>query len=229
MDGWANGPTNGRGGDVPLTDDQGRLGRGSLRMRFETVASLSAIVVGVAAVAVAWFEAQNSRDIRNATVMPVLQAGLSVNTSAEEISIGFVTGNTGPGVGMVHRVIFLAEGRRIESLADLRAELPPELDPAQAEYYTDAIETRAIGSGEGLAPLRLTWQRTPERSRASAAIFRGLTEGAFMEMRLCYCSVYDLCWETRDRSFPVPVDACGPPAGGVNAILKDLPVFDGGE
>ena len=199
--------------------------RGLFGVSFETIGSIAAIVVGVAALVVSIVETNNARELRYASALPIVQSGVSVNSDDEFLRLRFLFRNAGEGTALIRRVQLLADGEPIVSRGAMDARmLGAELEMDAAGSSIDQIETTPLQAGEESVALELRWPREREYLLAGQQMFERMTGGAF-ELRTCFCDVYERCWTTVPDAFPQPVDACPAPTGFPVALL-DRPAPD---
>lgn len=199
-----------------------------LRLRFETVGSITAIVVGVAALFVSITEANNSREQRYASALPILVGGSSSVRNANSVAFRVGFGNAGAGTALVHSVTLAVDGDPVLTREDLQTRvLGDALLIDEADYSLDFAETRPIQPGEPLNALELTWPRTPATAEAQSRLLEALSTG-LVSVEACYCDIYGRCWRTQSNGFPVSIDTCPAPTGfPIELIFGEQEAGDG--
>ncbi|MEM9704569.1 MAG: hypothetical protein AAF850_00680 [Pseudomonadota bacterium] len=173
----------------------------TLNLSFETVGSIAAMFIGVCALFVTWDQAQIMRKQQHAAVLPVLTVDVSMSSAGDAHAFAVTLHNEGVGPAMVQSAAMTVEGQTIETWGDFAAAfLPtPLATPANASIGTSR---GVIAAGEDETVLRLIWPQTPVHDAA----FRMLTKrifgptGANSTFVVCYCSVFDRCWEIGGKS-----------------------------
>lgn len=177
----------------------------SLRLRFETVGSIAAIVVGVIALFVSWDQARVMRQDIRASVWPALQVQGFVDT-AQGLALGLRVENAGVGPALIERITVRQDGVVITDIDDLRSRINES-----AELSFDTATGRVLASGAEFQPFAfrtddpaalLGVEGPVDTLRASRA-FSGWTA------ELCYCSTLGDCW-TADMTTnpPAETDSC---------------------
>jgi archaellum component FlaF (FlaF/FlaG flagellin family) len=183
------------------------------RLRFETVGSITAIVVGVAALFVSINEAHNAREQRYASALPILMggAGSSGNASTVRFRVGFA--NAGAGTALIQSVSLYVDGELIDTRDALQTRVLGEgLLIEESDYSIDQAEMRPLPAGEGVDALELVWPRTDETAAAQSQLLEALSTG-LLTVEACFCDIYDRCWASQAGQFPEAVDACPAPTG----------------
>ena len=194
--------------------------RGLFGLSFETIGSVSAIVVGVAALVVSIVETNNAREMRYASALPIVQSGVSVRSDDEFLRLRFLFRNAGEGTALIRHVQLLEDGEPIASREALDARmLGAELELDAAGSSINQVEMTPLQAGEDTIALELRWRREREYMQAGQQMFERMTDGVF-ELRTCFCDVYERCWTTAPETFPRPLDACPAPTGFPMALLE---------
>lgn len=183
------------------------------RLRFETVGSITAIVVGIAALFVSLNEAHNAREQRYAAALPILMGGASSSGNANIVRFRVGFANAGAGTALIQSVSLRVDGELINSRDALQSQVLGEgLLIDEADYSIDQAEMRPLPAGEGVTAVELTWSRTDETAAAQSRLLEALSTG-LLTVEACFCDIYDRCWTSRAGNFPVPIDACPAPTG----------------
>lgn len=179
---------------------------GSIRKNHQTITAISAILVSVIALFVAWDQARVMRAQQHADVWPALQIQSEFLTQADSYQMSLTVKNDGIGPAVVHYVSADMGGEALtnwEELGDRRADglLRPGM-------WTGALRGEIVAPGEEVVLARLTWPREgvdPGLLRDHRHLIWSMT------MDVCYCSVYGRCWTTdRDTTQiqPQAIAAC---------------------
>lgn len=170
--------------------------------KFEQLTGIGAFFVGIAALAIAWQEAQIMRRQQHAQVLPILTADRAFaedDNGALQYSVTLV--NRGVGPALVRQVgIFDASGKPVtlRQLADAAIAIGGEPDISMGR------QRGAIAPQEELMLASFNWA-----SPSEAVTFDGLVEEFNRnEYEVCYCSVFEECWTVRNTQEPVPADTC---------------------
>lgn len=161
--------------------------------------ALSAIVLGVSALAVSVVQVQIMRQEQHASVWPRLQIGWTYSAGR---NFAIVVGNPGIGPAVIKDVVVEVDGRSVTSWAEAIDALVPDRPPQ--DLFFMQVAGRILPAGESIQPIS-----SADPAFADAFI----AASNRMRMRVCYCSVYDYCWWVAD-SFgdeapePEPVARC---------------------
>ena len=170
-----------------------RPGRKPWHQHFETVGSISAIVVGVAALYVSWDQGRVMREEVRASVWPAVQSEGYVDRRSGSTVIGLRLQNAGVGPAKIERITVRNGSELVEDIDDLVERLPPGADLA-VQYSTGRI----LAAGDTLLPFELRYPEQSELAGVDAVeLMRSLSEDWAIEV--CYCSVLDQCWVGGDR------------------------------
>lgn len=156
------------------------------RLRFETVGSISAIVVGVAALFVSWDQARVMRAQQHATVLPAIQIDGYRSQDGTRASIGVRVSNNGVGPAIIRSVRLARDGVQSEDFAQIEALLP---EGYELSWFT--MIGRIMGAGEAVAPAEFNWPQGALNDEQSAAL---ADEWTRWDVAVCYCSVFERCW-----------------------------------
>ena len=171
--------------------------------KVEMLIAICAVMTSVIALFVAWDQGRVMRAQQHGSVYPVLQVDGFVSVNDHYRSMGINFRNSGVGPALVETVTFLDNGTPIESLVPYREQLPDGYDLS----WTGMVG-RAVAPGEEISALEVAWPRdtiTNEQQAVAAEQWGSLS------LVVCYCSVFDRCWETYglDQTLPIKrVDQC---------------------
>jgi len=172
-------------------------------LHFETVGSISAIVVGVAALYVSWDQGRVMREEVRASVWPALQVDGFASRVEDGLSLGLSIQNAGVGPARVERIAIEHRGEQVPDLASMLALMPPDGD-----LSLQILDGRIIASGGTVQPFSLHY----EQALAEDAVDVMGRLSAEWSVEVCYCSVLDQCWVSgQDRAAPSEVAHCAGP------------------
>lgn len=157
-----------------------------LRLRFETVGSIAAIVVGVAALFLSWDQARVMRAQNHASVLPAIQIDGYRSVEGDIARIGVRVANNGVGPAVIEHVALFRDGEPSLDFAPIEALLPVD--------HTLSWQTmigRVLAAGEAVRPAEFAWGL----ENADPAALEALSaEWRRWDVRVCYCSVFGKCW-----------------------------------
>lgn len=182
----------------------------------DKVLPVSALFVSFISIMIAWHHGkvmqelvhQNERLVQ-ANSLPHLEIAGSNMSDSGEARVSLHVANAGVGPAEIRSVQLLVDGRPVSRLPELlRA-----CCGAKAEDYRGIVSSTLAGSmirpGETISYIRFA--ATPANGEAWAALDKARKSGR-IETRICYCSVFDECWQRSSRSGrPRAVDQCPAP------------------
>ena len=183
-----------------------------LRLRFETVGSITAIVVGVAALCVSWDQGRVMRAQQHASVLPALQIDGYWGEYETGPRVGVRVSNNGVGPAIIRHVTLLQDG---EPTADYDALL--SIFPDDISTSWSSMNGRILAAGDIVEPLSIGLEALPEGEAQQALVAEWTRWG----MTVCYCSVFDRCWIADTRSVGERVS---PPGG--ECPTADIDIFE---
>lgn len=154
----------------------------------QTLTAVGAMLVGIAALYVAWDQGRVMRAQQHGAVFPVLQVDGFVGSNGETGRLGLRISNTGVGPALIESVTVLHDGVEQESFDDFIARLPAGHDVSWA-----GLAGRALAAGDAVEPVRFDWVSETvdaQAIRTAANAWEG------WELKVCYCSVFGRCWNT---------------------------------
>jgi hypothetical protein len=167
----------------------------------QTLTAVGAMLVGVAALFVAWDQGRVMRAQQHGAVVPVLQLDGFLMSRPETRSIGLRVHNNGVGPAMVESVRLFRDGADMQDFSPLLDVLPADQDRSWA-----SLVGRTLAPGGMIEPLMIQW---PRASLDAPGLDDLLAEWERWEVEACYCSVFDRCWTTNTANArPEPVRHC---------------------
>lgn len=171
-----------------------------LKSNHQALTAVGAMIVGLAALFVAWDQARVMRAQQHGAVVPALQVDAFTRTEGDDLSIGLRVANNGVGPAMVRSVNVLRDGAPTDDIDEMFSGLPQE----QADRSWVTLTGRVIAPGELVTPISVDW---PVADIGTADISNLFAEWNRWDIEICYCSVFDRCWiatvQVQERR-PVP-------------------------
>lgn len=169
-------------------------------LRFETIGSIMAIVVGVAALFISWDQGKVMREEVRASVWPALQLDGFVSVSGGQMSMGLNIQNAGVGPALIKTIQLRHRGVLVRDLDELAA-----LFPDGAGRSSSTLSGRILAAGDVVRPFEF---RFPVEGNPDAvAVMAEVADDWVVDV--CYCSAMDQCWISRTTtSAPRSVRAC---------------------
>jgi len=171
-----------------------------IRLRFETVGSIMAILVGVVALFISWDQGKVMREEVRASVWPALQVDGFVSTSDELMSMGLNVQNAGVGPALIRTVQLRHRGVLVADLDVLTG-----LFPEGADRSANTLSGRILAAGDTVRPFefRFVVDDNPDAVAVMAQMANDWT------VDVCYCSALDECWiSNQTTSAPIPAQSC---------------------
>lgn len=163
------------------------------RFSFETIGSISAIVVAVASLFVAWDEARSVRRQQAASVLPILRIQTPFMNDERERSYRIEVVNVGVGPAFIDRGVITWKGEPVRTDEDLKFNVM-DIAGEGAEFWTAPLDGQVLGGSESFLLYEVTWPPT-EEGAAEAAVMTARSLVDAVDISACYCSVYDRCWQ----------------------------------
>lgn len=172
------------------------LPKPTLRLRFETVGSIAAIVVGVAALFVSWNQTRVMQAQQHAAVWPILTIDQGMRTEGKDLIFEFSIVNAGVGPAILHTADLRNAGTVLNSWEDVKA-LRPETMTAQSRGFGSSIRGRALAAGGQFTPRGYAWSGLEEWGELAKQLEATYSNTS---LKVCYCSVFDKCWTVSSAS-----------------------------
>lgn len=185
-----------------------------LKSNHQALTAVGAMVVGLAALYVAWDQARVMRAQQHGAVVPVLQIDGFIQTRSERRDLGLRIVNNGVGPAMIESVNLIRDGESRMGFDELIALMPEGFDRSWS-----SVNGRALAPGGEVEPATFIWARGELGEAELAAL---LDEWSLWTVEVCYCSVFDRCWTTTsDNEMRVPVSSCQAPDVDVFELFGD--------
>lgn len=194
------------------------------KLSFETVGSISAIVVGVAALFIAWEEARIMRNQQHGGVMPLLSPDFSVSGDEERLIIALAVSNEGVGPALVESAYVTINGERADSREEFMGRLFGDAQPSGSASVVGAdLEMGVLGASREVTLFSVAWQATEENVAAFQALGQRYVDGdgPTVSLSSCYCSVFGRCYSSTGRERPQQVKRCPAPTNMFSRLLSD--------
>jgi hypothetical protein len=187
--------------------------RRSLRDTLDLLVALSALATSVVSIWLAVTQGDEMGRLVQAQSWPFV-GFTSGNSSLDEASKQRVRSltlsieNLGVGPAKVRSFEVLVDGRAVadhNALIRAAAGLDENVDYDQSTFYSLPVTGRVLRAGETVSFAR--WDRT----EAVAQPWAALDQARFgrLELRVCYCSVFEECWiNTLQATDPQPIAQC---------------------
>ena len=165
-----------------------------LKSNHQALTAIGAMVVGLAALFIAWDQARVMRAQQHGAVYPILQIDGYYSITGDSVRLGAGVRNAGVGPATIERVDILRHGEVVEDFGPLLAILPQSTN-----INWSSMNGRVLAAGDEVRPVDFVWS-TDDMDRATED--RLLEEWATWGLRACYCSVFDRCFvvDTNDRA-----------------------------
>lgn len=170
-----------------------RAERRPWHQHFETVGSITAIVVGIAALFVSFDQSRVMREEIRASIWPALQVDGFVSREDDLTLIGLAVQNAGVGPALVERVTIRHQGEPVPDLETLRSLMSPG-----ADLSFQTLSGRIVAAGATVMPfeLRVADAEETDVGETMARLQRDWTA------EVCYCSTLGQCWAADVSSDP---------------------------
>ena len=147
---------------------------------FETVGSVMAIVVGLAALYMSWDQGRVMREEIAASVWPALQLDGFVTRDGDHLLLGMRIQNAGVGPALVQGMTLHHEGTPLADLAAVAAAMPTGAEERAVQLVTGRI----LAAGDSVEPFVFALPG----DEGTDAIELMNTLGERWEATVCYCS-----------------------------------------
>ena len=160
--------------------------------------AITAIILSLAALFVSILEISAIRDEQRVQVWPYVE--IKESYSGEGFSLTVI--NKGIGPARVRSVAVRFEGKEYENLDELILNSVGEENAFSYDVYSSSNPSRSVMSpGQEIILFGVPWE-----PRTRLLLERW---GQNIEIELCFCSVYDECWNSRlGGDEPQPVAEC---------------------
>jgi hypothetical protein len=189
---------------------------------WDLLASFVAITISAASLYTAYHTSHSMERLVHASSWPALQLDSSNETAEGAATLSFDIHNTGVGPAQIHDFKILVDGQpvssqgwvidnltkacckeaRAEALATAGGNRQAMLGPDT----TNRVASRSLAPNEWISAIR--WPKTDSNAVLWGQVDLARQSGR-IQMRACYCSVFDECWAANSHKFPQqPVRSC---------------------
>ena len=173
-----------------------------LKDNHQSVTAVGAMLVGLAALFVAWDQARVMRAQQHGAVVPALQVDGSISDSLGRLNLSLRVSNNGVGPAFIESVAVYRDGVVQEDLSALIGILGQNSNDVS---WTSMIG-RVVAPGQSVEPARLSWPREEVGIEGIRAL---ASEYSRWDAQVCYCSVFDRCWiASSGNTRPETVSRC---------------------
>ena len=120
----------------------------------QTLTAVGAMLVGIAALFVAWDQGRVMRAQQHGSVVPVLQIDGFIQSTPDVRNLGLRIVNHGVGPAMIERVSLMRDGEEQTDFSGLIERLPPGFDRSWS-----SANGRALAPGGEVEPVVFSWSR----------------------------------------------------------------------
>lgn len=182
-------------------------------LNFETVGSIVAMIVGVSALFVAWDQAQVMRAQKHASVWPIVSSDFVISGDENSRTLEFVVENAGVGPALVESISLKLNGAAAHRWRELEETLFGAEITGSMAFNGNDLEGAVLAAGESVTVMKGTWSAGEETDAAFQALAARYLEGGAPDvvLEVCYCSVFDRCWQSRDQARSADVKTCPAP------------------
>lgn len=170
--------------------------------RVEMFIALCALISSMMAIYIAWDQGRVMRAQQHGAVYPVLQVDGYARNNTDTSSVGISIRNSGVGPALIESVALLVDGEPVPGFREYAQGLP-----AGYELSWSGVTGRALAAGETITPVDISW---PIGEFSIEALQKVALDTQRWSLHICYCSVFERCWETFEigRSRASRVDSC---------------------
>ena len=189
---------------------------------WDLLASFVAITISAASLYTAYHTSHSMERLVHASSWPALQLDSSNETAEGAATLSFDIHNTGVGPAQIHDFKILVDGQPVSSQGWLIDNLAKACcNEARAEALaaaggnrlamlgpdtTNPVASRSLAPNERISAIR--WSKTDSNALLWRQVDLARQSGR-IQMRACYCSVFDECWAANSHKFPQqPVRSC---------------------
>lgn len=174
-----------------------------LMMIGHLLVTVPTFVISIALAYATFVQADATRKIQKSETWPYVSYGTSNESPEGEDRIAFTLTNGGAGPARLKAMELRYIGRPMDNPRQFLATCCGYEPGRSMRYSTGAVDV-VLRPGESIDFIRLA--KVPE----SAAMWDRLQNERWkVEVRTCYCSIFDDCWVMKGRSLdPEPVAAC---------------------
>lgn len=200
-----------------------------VNLNFETVGSVVAMLIGAAALFVAWDQAQVMRKQQHASVWPLLSPDFIIDNDETSLFLRLSVANDGVGPALVESAFLTLNGEKSTSQSEVMEFLFADTKPSgAANLKGGSIEKTVVGAGEKEEVFNIAWPINDNNIAAFTALANRYVAGEELNvsMTICYCSVFDRCFVANGNDRPERIRQCAAPTGFFTKLISDNQAAD---
>lgn len=165
----------------------------------EMIVALAALIVSVFAVVVGAYSAFTDRTYARASVWPNLQVSTKTSSEAETAVFALNIHSTGIGPAIIKHAEARYKGNLVTDFSELLAPMNDQF--ARRDWSKSSLNGLVLPPNKGQNAFRLS---APDVDLVEQ--FR--LDMKHLELTLCYCSVYEECWQVSKSTRAKKVEYC---------------------
>ena len=159
------------------------------------IVGLSALMVSLVAVLVGVYSAYIDRAYARASVWPSIQLGRTYSLTDGNLNFAYLAINNGTGPAII-KTLKISRG---ETVVTQWAELIALAGVKDVSYMQSQLNYSVIPANQ-----RITALQTADNSLIDVL----MVQDNVTRIEMCYCSIYDECWQVDKTNQPQPVEQC---------------------
>jgi hypothetical protein len=179
--------------------------RPAVRNRFDELIAFCALAVSLGSLLIAYVETRATRQLVQASSLPHLSLASTFNGTpgGHWQSVARSLENDGVGPADVRWVEITLDGKPYPSFEDLLRQCCGVTRPQR----TATLTNRMIRPGSSVDYVSVA---AADGQQTAIDVYAGLLRSNRIATRICYCSVFDDCWEVRSvgNGRPTPLRSC---------------------
>lgn len=181
------------------------------RLNPELFAAAAAMIVSIAALFVAWDQSQVMRAQQHASVWPVLQSDVTIDSDENGYFVAFDIHNLGVGPALIKYAELRVNGQAMVDFETFdRLVLVEELTSGRT--IRSSSMSGIIGANQSRSVLKISWPIDDVTTKAFSQLATKYSEvdSPNISLVMCYCSVFDKCWYANEDTSIAPheTDSC---------------------
>ena len=164
----------------------------TMKINYDKITSLSAIIVAVAAVFVAVYEANVIRDFQEISVWPHLSAYTTdIENKLPKTNFSFWLKNDGIGPALVKNIQYIYKGKQYSDMAELSKAIFPEENIPSMKSDKSTLKVLLPGKEALLFAANFSESHREKYFKSVVDHF---------DFKVCFCSLYKKCWQLDNRN-----------------------------
>jgi archaellum component FlaF (FlaF/FlaG flagellin family) len=204
------------------------------RRAIELVIAVAVVVISLASLFTAVYQAVVTRQTLEATVWPRVEwENSNYDEERRASAITIAIANRGVGPARISRAELLLNGERVPNVRSLlvgccipgasaeerESAIGKVFESEELVMFTSTVDGAALTPGQ--QRVLVTFERPAEQSPALPIWDRLNKARDELDLVVCYCSVFDDCWTTKARAFTQTTESIG------SCPKEDVPGFTG--